>query len=40
MTAFPCEHCNLVYYSKSALTRHINDDHWDIKNEEDEACGE
>ena len=27
--AHECEHCNLVYYSKGALTRHVNKEHWD-----------
>jgi hypothetical protein len=28
---FPCPYCNLVYYGKGALTRHINEEHWNEK---------
>lgn len=24
----PCEYCNFVLYSKGALTRHLNEEHW------------
>ncbi len=27
--SYPCSHCWLVLYSKSALTQHINREHWD-----------
>lgn len=28
----PCPHCWLVFYSKGALTFHVNKEHWDVKN--------
>lgn len=27
--SFPCPHCWLVYYSKSTITRHVREEHWD-----------
>ena len=35
-TPRPCPYCNFVYYSKGALTTHINAEHWKEKEEEDE----
>lgn len=35
-TAHPCPHCWLVFYSRGALTRHINVEHWD-RVEDDES---
>lgn len=26
--AMSCEYCNLVLYSKGALTRHLHEEHW------------
>lgn len=33
--ANPCPYCWLVYYSKGALTKHLNEVHWDEIEEED-----
>lgn len=29
--AHHCPHCWRVLYSKSALTQHINNEHWDVE---------
>ena len=34
-TPQPCPYCNFVYYSKGALTTHINAEHWREKEEDD-----
>jgi hypothetical protein len=36
----PCPFCWRVLYSKGALTRHLNDEHWDDSDEEAEASDE
>lgn len=33
--AHDCSYCWLVLYSKGALTRHINDEHWKEKEAEE-----
>lgn len=36
-TPRPCPYCAFVYYSKAALTAHINKEHWDeLEEDEDE----
>lgn len=32
----PCPYCWRVLYSKAALTKHINEEHWREKEEDDE----
>lgn len=32
-----CPYCPLVYYSKGALTQHINREHWQEKEDNDEG---
>jgi len=34
--AHECPYCWLVYYSKGALTTHINAEHWREKEDEEE----
>ena len=34
--AHDCPYCWLVLYSKGALTRHINDEHWEQKEAEEQ----
>jgi uncharacterized C2H2 Zn-finger protein len=29
-----CPYCPLVYYSKGALTRHVNAEHWNEKDDD------
>lgn len=36
--AHECPYCWLVLYSKGALTRHINDEHWQEKEDENVAA--
>lgn len=37
-TPQPCPYCNFVYYSKGALTTHINAEHWrELEEEQDDA---
>lgn len=38
--AHDCPYCNLVYYSKGALTIHVKNEHWDELEEEEENGGE
>lgn len=28
--SYPCPYCNIVVYGKSAITNHINGEHWDL----------
>ena len=38
--AHPCPYCWLVFYSKGALTRHLNDEHWRELEEEKKKADE
>lgn len=38
--AHDCPYCWRVLYSKGALTNHLNNEHWDILEEEPEASDE
>lgn len=31
MKQIQCPHCWFAHHSKSIVTRHINDEHWDLK---------
>ena len=35
-TPRPCPYCWFVYYSKSALSAHVNAEHWEEKEKEED----